>query len=57
MNFLMFFAQVTAGKPLAAEYNEENLELLEKGFCNLRKQIENTAHFGVPCVVAINQFV
>ncbi|XP_030855571.1 C-1-tetrahydrofolate synthase, cytoplasmic isoform X1 [Strongylocentrotus purpuratus] len=48
---------VTAGKPLAAEYNEENLELLEKGFCNLRKQIENTAHFGVPCVVAINQFV
>ncbi|XP_071507229.1 C-1-tetrahydrofolate synthase, cytoplasmic-like [Diadema antillarum] len=47
---------VTAGKPLAPEYSQENLELLEKGFCNLRKQIENTKYFGVPCVVAINQF-
>ncbi|XP_072032663.1 C-1-tetrahydrofolate synthase, cytoplasmic-like isoform X2 [Amphiura filiformis] len=47
---------VTAGKPLAREYSEEHLELVEKGFCNLRKQIENAGFFGVPCVVAINKF-
>ncbi|XP_071803911.1 C-1-tetrahydrofolate synthase, cytoplasmic-like [Asterias amurensis] len=47
---------VVAGQPLPKEYNEENLELLEAGFCNLRKQIENASFFGVPCVVAINRF-
>ena len=29
---------VTAGVPLKPEYKQENLELVEKGFCNLRKQ-------------------
>ncbi|XP_077994122.1 C-1-tetrahydrofolate synthase, cytoplasmic-like [Glandiceps talaboti] len=48
---------VTAGQPLAKEYTEENLELVEKGFSNLRKQIENARFFGVPVVVAINSFV
>jgi methylenetetrahydrofolate dehydrogenase (NADP+)/methenyltetrahydrofolate cyclohydrolase/formyltetrahydrofolate synthetase len=38
------------------EYLEENLELVEKGFCNLRKQIENANHFGIPVVVAVNKF-
>ena len=30
---------VMAGTPLAAEYCQENLSLVEKGFCNLRKQV------------------
>ncbi|XP_062863456.1 C-1-tetrahydrofolate synthase, cytoplasmic [Trichomycterus rosablanca] len=47
---------VTAGMPLPKEYTEENLELLEKGCSNLRKQIENAKHFGVPVVVAVNAF-
>uniref|UniRef100_A0AAQ4Q8K0 C-1-tetrahydrofolate synthase, cytoplasmic n=1 Tax=Gasterosteus aculeatus aculeatus TaxID=481459 RepID=A0AAQ4Q8K0_GASAC len=33
-----------------------NLELLEKGCSNMRKQIENAQHFGVPVVVAVNAF-
>ena len=28
-----------AGAPLKAEYTEENLPLVEAGFCNLRKQV------------------
>ncbi|XP_056401259.1 C-1-tetrahydrofolate synthase, cytoplasmic isoform X2 [Hyla sarda] len=47
---------VTAGVPLPKEYTEENLELLEKGCSNLRKQIENATMFGVPVVVAVNAF-
>ncbi|XP_066539921.1 C-1-tetrahydrofolate synthase, cytoplasmic [Hoplias malabaricus] len=47
---------VTAGMPLPKEYTEENLELLEKGCSNLRKQVENAKHFGVPVVVAVNAF-
>lgn len=34
----------------------QNLELLEKGCSNMRKQIENAQHFGVPVVVAVNAF-
>uniref|UniRef100_A0A673ZGN8 C-1-tetrahydrofolate synthase, cytoplasmic n=1 Tax=Salmo trutta TaxID=8032 RepID=A0A673ZGN8_SALTR len=33
-----------------------NLELLEKGCSNMRKQVENARHFGVPVVVAVNAF-
>ncbi|XP_072546593.1 C-1-tetrahydrofolate synthase, cytoplasmic isoform X2 [Salminus brasiliensis] len=47
---------VTAGMPLPKEYTEENLELVEKGCSNLRKQVENAKHFGVPVVVAVNAF-
>ncbi|EPQ12559.1 C-1-tetrahydrofolate synthase, cytoplasmic [Myotis brandtii] len=47
---------VTAGLPLPKEYIEENLELVEKGFSNLKKQIENARMFGVPVVVAVNAF-
>jgi len=47
---------VTAGKPLAKEYSEENLELLEAGFSNPRKQIENAGFFNVPVVFALNRF-
>lgn len=34
----------------------QDLDLVEKGFSNLRKQIENARMFGVPVVVAINAF-
>ncbi|XP_068938460.1 C-1-tetrahydrofolate synthase, cytoplasmic isoform X3 [Petaurus breviceps papuanus] len=47
---------VTAGIPLPKDYIEENLELLEKGFCNLDKQIQNARVFGIPVVVAVNAF-
>ncbi|XP_062252814.1 C-1-tetrahydrofolate synthase, cytoplasmic [Platichthys flesus] len=49
-------SKVTAGMPLPKEYVEENLELLEKGCSNMRKQIENAQHFGVPVVIAVNAF-
>lgn len=48
--------KVVAGKPLASEYTEENLPLLEAGCCNLAKHIKNAVGFGVPVVVAINRF-
>ncbi|MBU0455919.1 MAG: formate--tetrahydrofolate ligase [Gammaproteobacteria bacterium] len=48
--------KVVAGKPLAPEYIEENLELLEKGCSNLVVHIQNARKFGVPTVVAINRF-
>ena len=36
---------------------EENLEALEKGLPNLLQHVENvTKHFGLPAVVAINEF-
>ena len=36
---------------------QENLALVEAGFQNLQKHIENVLAFGVPVVVAINGFV
>ena len=48
--------KVTPGKPLPPEYVQENLELLEKGVCNLVRNIEIAKMFGVPVVVAINRF-
>lgn len=47
---------MTAGTPLAPEYKEENVGLVEKGVCNLVKHIQNTAQYGVPVIVAINKF-
>ena len=47
---------VTPGKPLPEEYTKENLALLEKGACNLQRHIEIAKMFGIPVVVAINQF-
>jgi formate--tetrahydrofolate ligase len=47
---------VSAGKPLATEYIEENCDLVEKGSNNLVKHIENARKFGVNVVVAINKF-
>lgn len=48
--------KVVAGAPLAPEYTEENLELLEEGCSNLRVHIRNARRFGVPVVVAVNRF-
>ena len=38
------------------EYEVANEEALDKGFINLSRHVENLRHFGVPVVVAINQF-
>lgn len=35
---------------------EENVEAVEKGFTNLKKQVENMQFFGAPVMVAINRF-
>ena len=48
--------KVVAGKPLAPEYTDENLDLLAKGLANLTAHIRNARRFGVPVVVAINRF-
>ena len=48
--------RVIPGRPLDPAYQEENLELLEKGLDNLGVHIRNAIGFGVPVVVAINKF-
>lgn len=48
--------EVKPGAPLDEAYTEENLELLEKGLPNLGAHIENANKFGIPVVVAVNQF-
>ena len=48
--------KVVAGKPLAAEYTEENLDLLQKGVANLERHIQNARKFGINVIVAINSF-
>lgn len=47
---------VKPGAPLAKEYTEENLELLEAGLPNLGAHIKNALRFGIPVVVAVNGF-
>ena len=49
--------KVVAGKPLDAAYTDENLPLLEKGCVNMVAHIENAVRFGIPVVVAVNEFV
>jgi methylenetetrahydrofolate dehydrogenase (NADP+) / methenyltetrahydrofolate cyclohydrolase / formyltetrahydrofolate synthetase len=48
--------KVVAGKPLAPEYTDENLDLLKKGIPNMEKHIQNALKFGVNVVVAVNSF-
>ena len=43
--------KVVAGKPLAPEYTDENLELLRKGLPNLERHIQNARKYGVNVVV------
>jgi len=47
---------VSAGKPLSAEYREENLDLVRAGTANLVRHIQNAKKFGVNVVVAVNKF-
>jgi formyltetrahydrofolate synthetase len=48
---------VTPGIPLPHAYSEENLGLVEKGCANLGHHLRNLQEkFGVPAIVAINQF-
>ncbi len=47
---------VSAGKQLGHTYLNENLELLRKGMVNLLHHISIAKKFGVPVVVAVNQF-
>ena len=39
------------------DLQQENLEALKAGICNLEKHIENLQRFGVPVVVTLNAFV
>ncbi|XP_032830249.1 monofunctional C1-tetrahydrofolate synthase, mitochondrial-like isoform X2 [Petromyzon marinus] len=48
--------KVTVGAPLPKEYTEEGLDLLERGCANLVKHLQIAQLFGVPVVVAINEF-
>ncbi len=48
--------KVVAGKPLAVEYTDENLDLLRKGIPNMARHIQNALKFGVNVVVAVNSF-
>lgn len=40
-----------------ADLNLPNPEAVKKGFPNLEKHIENILSFGIPCIVASNQFL
>ena len=48
--------KVTPGAPLPKEYKEENLELLEKGTCNLFHHVNTIKKSGINPVVCINRF-
>ena len=39
------------------DLGEENVEAVRAGFANLKRHVENVRKFGVPAVVAINEFV
>lgn len=47
---------VSPGKPLDPRLAQEDLDALRDGIGNLEKQIENMRQFGLPVVVAINNF-
>lgn len=48
-------SDVKPGMSLPIEYVSENLEMLEKGCCNLQKHIKNARSYGVDVIVAINK--
>lgn len=48
--------KVVAGRPLDSTYTEENLALLRKGIGNLLHHIITARKYGLPVVVAINNF-
>lgn len=44
------------GGVLKTELEMENVQAVQKGFANLRKQVENIRKFNLPVLVAINKF-
>lgn len=48
--------KVVAGKPLALEYTDENLDLLRAGLSNLERHVQNALKYGVNVVIAVNSF-
>jgi methylenetetrahydrofolate dehydrogenase (NADP+) / methenyltetrahydrofolate cyclohydrolase / formyltetrahydrofolate synthetase len=48
--------KVVAGKPLAPEYTDENLDLLRAGLANLERHVQNALKYGVNVVIAVNSF-
>ena len=48
--------KVVAGRPLDPAYTEENLDLLSKGLGNLLHHIGTVRKYGLPVVIAINNF-
>ncbi len=48
--------KVVAGKPLAPEYTDENLDLLRNGLANLERHVQNALKYGVNVVIAVNSF-
>lgn len=46
-----------SGTPLHHDYTSENIEMVNKGCCNLQRHIENAKAYGISVVVAVNQFV
>ena len=48
--------EVVAGRPLAEEYLNENVDLVAKGSANFVRHIENIRKFDIPVVVALNAF-
>ena len=47
---------VVPGKPLDHAYKGENLDLVQKGCCNLERHVQNARKYGLPVVVALNKF-
>jgi formyltetrahydrofolate synthetase len=48
---------VVAGAPLPKAYSDENLDLVRAGCANMQHHVRNAIKFGVPVVVAVNQYV
>ncbi len=48
--------KVVPGRPIPEEYTTQNLELVEKGFCNLEHMISLVKKSGITPVVCINSF-
>ena len=48
--------RVVAGRPLPAEYREEDLALVERGIANLLHHVAIVRRAGVPAVVCLNRF-
>jgi hypothetical protein len=48
--------KVVAGKPLAPEYTDENIELVRKGLPNMERHIHNDLKFELNVILAVNSF-